>query len=271
VASRVQSGDLEGVLAATASGSSATMNLSVQKTSFRENQVRAINATYFSSGATKTTLDDNYVQLVGIDGTGFRVQAESPTAQTHKLRIKGNTMDFNENANTGASFGIDVRINEASTVQALIDSNNLVDMEGNGILMFAGQTTNALSTTSTANLQATISNNTITSADPIAGSGITIQSGISGKTGATVCLNEVANNVNYTVAGTNYRFRRIATGAGNTFGLNGLSGTVNILADLTTWLFNAPQNNLPNNSAKVSISPTAAAGYVTCSVVVPTF
>ncbi len=274
VASRVQSGDSEGIQATTASGSSATMNLSVQKTSFRENQVRAINATYFSSGATKTTLDDNYVQLVSIDGTGFRLQAESPT-QTHKLRIKGNTMDFNENANTGASFGIDVRINEASTVQAVIDSNNMVDMEGNGITMFAGGTTVPANTVSSANLQATITNNIINSADPLAGNGISIQSGVSGKSGATVCLSEVGNNVNYTVAGFNYRFRRVLPPSGsNTFGLNGLSGTVNDLSGLNLWLVNAPQSNLPNNSAKVSLSPvlpTAAAAFGTCSVVVPTF
>jgi hypothetical protein len=267
VASRVQSGDSEGIQATTSVGSSATMTLSVQKTSFRENQVRAINATYFSSGATKTTLDDNYVQLVGIDGTGFRLQAQSP-AQTHKLRIKGNTMDFNENANTGASFGIDVRIQQDSTVQALIDNNSMIDMEGNGISMFAGQPSAA----STANLQATISNNTITSADPLAGSGISIGGGVSGGTGATVCLNEVANNVNYSAATAfNYRFRRVITGLGNTFQLNGVGATVNVLADLTTWLFNAPRTNLPNNSAKVSLSPAAAAGYGTCTVVVPTF
>ncbi len=271
VASRVQSGDLEGIQATTVTGSSATMNLSVQKTSFRENQVRAINATYFSSGATITTLDDNYVQLVGIDGTGFRVVAQTPT-QTHKLRIQGNTMDFNENANSGASFGIDVRINESAIVQALIDNNNLVDMEANGITMFAGQTTLPATTTSSANLQATISNNTITSADPFAGSGITIQSGVSGKTGATVCVSEVGNNVNYSApTAFNYRLRRVITGAGNTLQLNGVAGTVNDLAGLASWLFNAPQSNLPNNSAKVSISPAAAAGYGTCSVVVPTF
>lgn len=276
VASRVQSGDLEGIQATTSAGSSATMTLSVQKTSFRENQVRAINATYFSSGATKTTLDDNYVQLVGIDGTGFRVQTETPT-QTHKLRIKGNTMDFNENANTGASFGIDVRTNEASTVQALIDNNTMSDMEGNGITMFTGATTLPATTVSSAKLQATVSNNTITSADPLAGNGISIQSGVSGRTGATVCLNEVSNNVNYSVAGFNYRIRRVVITVApipatvNTFQLNGSTSTVNVLADLGTWLFGAPQNNLPNNNAKVSLSPTAAANIGTCSVVVPTF
>jgi hypothetical protein len=267
VASRVQSGDLEGVQATTSVGSSATMTLSVQKTSFRENQVRAINATYFSSGATKTTLDDNYVQLVSVDGTGFRLQAESP-AQTHKLRVQGNTMDFRDAVNSGASFGVDVRINNDATVQALIQNNTLFDLEGNGILMFAGQTSSG--TVSTANLQATISNNTISSSTTYAtpGSGITIQSGVTGKTGATVCLNEVSNTINYLTAGTNYRFRKVT---GSTFQLNGLGATVNDLAGLTAWLFGAPQNNLPNNSAEVIISPTAAAGYVTCSVVVPTF
>jgi trimeric autotransporter adhesin len=267
VASRVQSGDLEGVQATTSVGSSATMNLSVQKTSFRENQVRAINATYFSSGATKTTLDDNYVQLVSVDGTGFRLQAESP-AQTHKLRVQGNTMDFRDAVNSGASSGVDVRINNDATVQALIQNNTLFDLEGNGILMFAGQTSSG--TVSTANLQATISNNTISSSTTYAfpGSGITIQSGVTGKTGATVCLNEVSNTINYLTAGTNYRFRKVT---GSTFQLNGVGATVNDLAGLTAWLFNAPQNNLPNNSAEVIISPTAAAGYVTCSVVVPTF
>jgi hypothetical protein len=153
-------------------------------------------------------------------------------------------------------------------VQALIQNNTLFDLEGNGILMFAGQTSSG--TVSTANLQATISNNTISSSTTYAfpGSGITIQSGVTGKTGATVCLNEVSNTINYLTAGTNYRFRKVT---GSTFQLNGVGATVNDLAGLTAWLFNAPQNNLPNNSAEVIISPTAAAGYVTCSVVVPTF
>ncbi len=263
VASRVQGGDTEGIFASTATGSSATMNYSVQKTSLRENAARGISAIYFSTGATVTTIDNNYVELVAVDGTGIRVDNDNTAATAHKIRIQGNTVDFFAGANTGASTGIDLRIRKSAAVQAIVQNNTLLDAEFLGIIMVAGSTP-----TSTANLHATVSGNTVTSADPLVTNGIQVQSGVSGGTGATVCLNEVSNTVNFSLATAfNYSFRRTSAGLGNTFQLSGASSPSTTVAALAAWL-----TGLGNtDTSKVTATGTAAPGYGICTVVVPTF
>jgi trimeric autotransporter adhesin len=265
VASRIQAGDTSGIAANTLIGSSASMVLKVEKTSFRENDLFGINTQYQSSGATITTIDDNRMDLITIDGSGIRIDTDTP-AQTHKLRIKGNTIDLHAGANSGASAGMDIRVRQAATVQALIDANTILDAEAIGINIIVG------SAATTANLQATVSNNIVTSADPLALYGIAVQSGVSAGTNATVCLNEQANNVNTTdpAAVANYFIRRVSATL-NTFNLSGSAGAITTAAGVQSWLLNAPRSNLPNNSALVSVLGSAAPGFGTCTVVVPTF
>jgi hypothetical protein len=267
VASRIQAGDTSGVAVNTLVGSSASMILKVEKTSFRENASFGVTTQYRSSGSTTTTIDDNRMDLITIDGSGIRVDTDTP-AQTHKLRIKGNTIDLHAGANSGASAGMDIRVRQASTVQAIVESNTILDAEAIGILMNTGS-----APTSSANLQASVLSNTITSSDPLAINGIQVQSGISGGTGATVCLNAVTNNVNFSdVASFNYFLRRITTGAGNTFQLSGAGAPSTTAAAVTSWLLNAPRSNTVNDPAKVSVlGATVAPNFGTCNVVVPTF
>jgi hypothetical protein len=241
------------------------MVLKVEKTSFRENASFGVTTQYRSSGATTTTIDDNRMDLITIDGSGIRIDTDTP-AQTHKLRIKGNTIDLHAGANSGASVGMDIRVRQAATVQALIDANTVLDAEAIGINITVG------SAVTTANLQATVSNNIVTSADPLALYGIAVQSGVSAGTNATVCLNEQANNVNTTnpAAVANYFIRRVSATL-NTFNLSGSVGAITSAAGVQSWLLNAPRSNLPNTPAMVSVLGSAAPGFGTCTVVVPTF
>jgi trimeric autotransporter adhesin len=267
VASRIQEGDTSGMAVNTLVGSSATMVLRVEKTSFYKNASFGITTQFRSSGATTTTIDDNRMDLITIDGSGIRVDVDTPV-QTHKLRIKNNTIDLVEGINNGASAGMDIRVRQAAMVQALIENNTVLDAESIGINMVAGS-----SPTSTANLQASVLNNVVSSNDPFAISGIFVQSGVSGGTGATVCLNAVTNASNFSdAASMNYTLRRISTGAGNTFGLHGAGATSTTASAVTNWLLGSPQSNTINDSGKVSVlGATVAPNYGTCTVVVPTF
>jgi hypothetical protein len=264
VASRIQTGDNSGIRVNTITGSSASMVLKVEKTSIRENAFFGIQTQYQSSGATTTTLDDNRIDLITVDGSGIRIDADTP-AQTHKLRIKGNTIDLHLGANTGASAGMDVKVRQAGILQALIETNTVLDAEGAGILVNAG------SAISTANLQLSLLSNTATSSDPLPVTGILVKSGISSGTGATVCLNAVSNNINFSdVAANNYLLQRVTTGT-NTFNLHGATGTpLTSSATVTSWLSDAPRSNL-NTAGKTSILGSATPGYGTCTVTVPTF
>ncbi len=270
VASRIQAGDSSGVRVDTVVGSSASMVLKVEKTSIRENAFYGVNTQYQSSGATTTTIDDNRIDLITVDGSGIRIDADTP-AQTHKLRIKGNTIDLKETAATGASAGMDINVRQGATLQTLIDANTVLDAESIGIKIFAGTAGTATST----NLQATLSNNTITS--PVSLnvniphiSGIEVRSGVSAGTGVTTCLNAVSNNVNFNeTTAVNYTLRRTVN---NTFNLHGATGTpLTSAASVTTWLSSAPRSNLGTGGGKTSILGSATPGYGTCTVVVPTF
>ncbi len=263
VASRIQTGDNSGIRVNTVVGSSAGMVLKVEKTSIRENAFYGVHTQYQSSGATTTTIDDNRIDLITVDGSGIRIDADTP-AQTHKLRIKGNTIDLHLGADTGASAGMDIRLRQAATLQALIETNTVLDAEGAGILVNAGS-----APTSTANLQLSLLSNTATSTDPLPITGIQVQGGTSGGTGATVCLNAVSNNINFSdVNANNYLLRRVAA---NTFNLHGATGTpLTSAATVTSWLSDAPRSNL-NTAGKTSILGSATPGYGTCTVVVPTF
>ncbi len=264
VASRIETGDSSGIRVNTVIGSSAGVVLKVEKTSIRQNEFFGILAQFQGSGATTTTIDDNRIDLITVDGSGIRIDADTP-AQTHKLRIKGNTIDLHLGANTGASAGMDVKVRQAGILQALIETNTVLDAEGAGILVNAG------SAISTANLQLSLLSNTATSSDPLPVTGILVKSGISSGTGATVCLNAVSNNINFSdVAANNYLLQRVTTGT-NTFNLHGATGTpLTSSATVTSWLSDAPRSNL-NTAGKTSILGSASPGYGTCTVVVPTF
>ena len=171
---------------------------------------------------------------------------------------------------------MDINVRQGAILQTLIDANTVLDAESIGIKIFAG----TASTATTTNLQATLSNNTITS--PVSLnvmaphiSGIEIRSGVSAGTGVTTCLNAVNNNVNFNeTTAVNYTLRRVATVANpsaNTFNLHGATGTpLTTGAGVIAWLSSAPRSNL-NTAGKSSILGSAAPGYGTCTVVVPTF
>jgi hypothetical protein len=266
VASRIQAGDTSGIAANTLVGSSASMVLKVEKTSFRENASFGVTTQYRSSGATTTTIDDNRMDLITVDGSGIRVDTDT-SAQIHKLRIKGNTIDLHAGADSGASAGMDIRVRQASTLQAIVENNTILDAEAVGILINTGS-----APTSSANLQASVLSNTLTSSDPLAINGIQVQSGVSGGSGGTVCLNAVTNSVNFSdINSFNYFLRRITTGAGNTFQLSGAGAASTTAAAVTNWLLNAPRSNTANDTAKVSALGSAVPGFGTCTVVVPTF
>jgi trimeric autotransporter adhesin len=268
VAARIDTGDTTGVFVGTVSGSTASMVLNVNKVSFRENATFGIATQFQANSATTTTIDNNRIFMTSTDGSGVRYDADTPT-QTHKLRISRNFIDLKETANTGAGVGIDIRARQNATLETVIDSNTIRDNESNGILLFAGTASTATST----NVQATISNNTISSPTTTSGlqiAGINVQSGVSGGSGVVTCLRIIGNDSTITEPlAFNYNLRRISV-TSNIFNLHGAGALLNAAA-ISSYLLGTPQSNFPNDPAKVQVLGAASSGYGTCTVVTPTF